>query len=370
MLQLCCVAPARAQTPGLPAIVADFNQDGIPDVLLPSTTEPTATIAFGTVPYGTFNPNAKAVTLPAACTGPAAGAMLVGDFNGDGFPDIAFFCAGGAASSGVLLGNGDGTFAAAKAFAGSYSTSAVLGDFNQDGKLDIVVVGPSGSATGPQGIQFFAGHGDGTFAAPVSSEFQAGSSYSSPVAADVNGDGYPDIVVGSFSAGAAPTIDVFGNNKNGTFGVVTQGTSAPNVSVAVGTAGSSIDQSILTGNFFGSGKPDFAVPTQARRREYSSCKNTSAAAAFSLAAAVKTPYAALQGAMVGSFTGSGFSDLAVANGTTLAVLANDGTGNFTASYSTLTLAFTSSQFAVADANGDGYTDIYTVTSQNGSLQSA
>ena len=224
-------------------------------MLLPSPTSPTATIAFGSVPYGTFNANAKAVILPAACTGPAAGAMLVGDFNGDGFPDIAFFCGGGAGASGVLLGNGDGTFAAAKTFAGAYSTSAVLGDFNKDGKLDMVVVGPIGSATGPQGIQFFAGNGDGTFAAPVVSEFQAGSSYSAPVAADVNGDGYPDLVVGSFSSDVAPTVNVFGNNKDGTFGVVSQGSSAPNVSVAVGAAGSSIDQSILTGNFFGSGEP-------------------------------------------------------------------------------------------------------------------
>ncbi len=363
-----CFAPAHAQTPGLPAIVGDFNQDGIPDVLLPSTTTPTATIAFGSVPYGTFSANAKAVTLPAACTGPAANAMLVGDFNGDGFPDIAFFCGGGAASSGVLLGNGDGTFAGAKTFAGAYSTSAVLGDFNKDGKLDIAVIGPAGSATGPQGIQFFAGNGDGTFAAPVSSEFQTGSSYSSPVAADVNGDGYPDIVLGSFSSDVAPTVKVFGNNKDGTFGMVSQGTSTPNVSVAVGAVGSSLDQSILTGNFFGSGKPDLAVPDAGGTPGIFVLKNTSSPGAFSLAAAVKTAYAALQGAMVGSFTGSGFSDFVVANGTTLAVLANDGTGNFTASYSTLTMAFTSSQFTVADANGDGYTDIYSVTSQNGSPQ--
>jgi hypothetical protein len=136
----------------------------------------------------------------------------------------------------------------------------------------------------------------------------------------------------------------------------------------VGVAGSSIDQSILTGNFFGSGEPDFAVPDIGPTPGIFVLQNTSSAGAFSLAAAVKTPYASLQGAMVGSFTGSGFSDLVAANGATLAVLANDGTGDFTASYTTLTLAFTSSQFTVADANGDGYTDIYTVSSQNGQPQ--
>jgi hypothetical protein len=363
-----CVVPANAQTPSFPVIVADFNQDGIPDVLLPSTTGPTATIAFGSVPYGTFRANAKAVTLPAACTGSAAGTMLVGDFNGDGLPDIAFFCGGGATASGVLLGNGDGTFAAAKTFGGAFSTSAVLGDFNHDNKLDIAVIGPNGSATGPEGILLFPGNGDGTFAAPVFSAFQSGATYSSPVAADVDGDGYLDVVAGSFGSDVAPSIDVFGNNKDGTFGVASQGSSTPNVSVAVGAAGSSIDQSILVGNFFGTGKPDFAVPDIGATPGIFVVKNTSSPAAFSLAAAVKTAYPGLQGAIVGSFTGSGFSDLVAANGASLAVLANDGTGNFSTSYATLTMAFTSSQFAVADANGDGYADIYTVAIQNGQSQ--
>jgi len=360
-----CVSSAAAQTAVLPAIVADFNQDGIPDVLLPSTATPAATIAFGSVPYGTFSANAKAVTLPVACTGPAAGAMLVGDFNGDGFPDIAFFCGGGAQSSGVMLGNGDGTFAAAKTFAGAYSTLAVLGDFNHDGKLDIAVIGPIAAASEVQGIQFFAGNGDGTFAAQVVSQFPSGSSYSSPVAADIDQDGYPDIVVGSFDSDAVPSVNVFGNNKNGTFGVVTGGTSAPNVSITVGTSGSSIEQSILIGNFFGSGKPDLAVPDTGTTPGIFILKNTSAVGAFSFAAPVKTPYPALLGAMVGAFTGSGFSDLVAANGTTLAVLANDGSGNFSTSYAALTLAFTSPQFTVAEANDDGYTDIYTVTAPNG-----
>ena len=170
------------------------------------------------------------------------------------------------------------------------------------------------------------------------------------------------------AADVAPTINVFGNNKDGTFGVASQDTFAPNVSVAVGAAGSSIDQSILAGNFFGSGNPDFAVPDTGATPGIFILQNTSSVGAFSLAAAVKTPYAALAGAMVGSFTGSGFSDLAVANGTTISVLANNGTGNFQRELHDPDGCFTSAQFTVADANGDGYTDIYTVAVQNGQPQ--
>jgi Bacterial Ig-like domain (group 3)/FG-GAP-like repeat len=359
-------APVLAQTSGYPIIIADFNHDGIPDALLPSTTAPTATIAFGTVPYGTFSSSAKGLALPAACSGAAAGALLVGDFNADGFPDIAHFCGGGANASGVLLGNGDGTFAAAKTFTGVFSPSAVLGDFNHDGKLDMVILG-STTATGQQGILFLPGNGDGTFGTPTFTQFASGASYSSPIAIDVDQDGYPDIVVGSFAADSAPTVNVFGNNKDGTFGVVAQGSSTPSASVAVGTA-SSNDQAILTGNFYGTGKRDLAVPDRGSTPGIWVVKNTSTTGAFSLAVAVETAYPALQGAMVGTLTGSGFSDFVAANGAALTVLANDGTGKFTADYTTLTVPFASAQFAVADANADGYTDIYTATAPNGALQ--
>jgi len=362
-----CSVSLHAQTSGYPIIVADFNHDGIPDALLPSTTAPTATIAFGSVPYGTFSSSAKGLALPAPCRGAAASALLVGDFNADGFPDIVYFCGGGANVSGVLLGNGDGTFAAAKTFTGVFSPSAVLGDFNHDGKLDIVILGSTSATSGQQGILFLPGNGDGTFGTPTFTQVASGASYSAPLAIDVDQDGYPDIVVGSFAADSAPNVNVFGNNKDGTFGVVVQGSSTPSASVAVGNT-SSNDQAILTGNFYGTGKPDLAVPDSGSTPGIWVVKNTSTAGAFSLAAAVETAYPALQGAMVGSFTGSGFSDFVAANGAALTVLANDGTGNFTADYTALTLAFTSAQFAVADANADGYTDIYTATAPNGALQ--
>ena len=356
----------QAQT--LPITVADFNHDGIPDVLVLSATTPTATIAFGSVPYGTFSGSAKAVTFPAPCTSLGQGSVLVGDLNGDGFPDIVFFCqTASGVLAGTMLGNGDGTFGAVATVQGVYSSTAVLGDFNQDGKLDLAVIGPNGASDGPPGIEFFAGNGDGTFAAPVVSFFAAGSSYSSAVVVDVNGDGYPDLVLGNFASMQGPLIiAVFGNNKNGTFGVAGPNSNAPSASTNVGTYPANADVSILAGNFFGTGNTDLAVVDAGDGVSgFFIVQNTSAAGSYSLAASAKTPYPGLRAGMAGSVVGSGLTDLVAADGNSLTVLANGGNGTFTASYATLTLASAGTLFAVADANADGYADLYTATLTTG-----
>src|SRR6202162_295764 len=60
-------------------------------------------------------------------TGPAA--VAVGDFNGDGKPDVAVANSGSTFVS-ILLGNGNGTFQAAlMADAGGPQSSIVVGDF-------------------------------------------------------------------------------------------------------------------------------------------------------------------------------------------------------------------------------------------------
>src|SRR6266852_4846443 len=74
--------------------------------------------------------------------GTSPSAVVVGDFNGDGKPDLAVANAGSANVS-ILLGNGDGTFQPAINFdAGLRPSFIAVGDFNGDGKLDLAVLQP------------------------------------------------------------------------------------------------------------------------------------------------------------------------------------------------------------------------------------
>ncbi len=143
--------------------------------------------------------------------------LAMGDFNGDGIPDLVAVNDFAPASLSVLLGNGDGTFQSPSSIAiPAFPNAVTVGDFNGDGIPDLAVAaGPSQSGT----VYVLLGNGDGTFQTPVS--YAVGAFPTDIEAADVNGDGIPDLVVYNQDDGVfndwRGSISILYGNGDGTF---------------------------------------------------------------------------------------------------------------------------------------------------------
>lgn len=160
----------------------DFNRDHRPDVVATAGgNEVTAVNVYAGDGSGGFAPlaNLNAGRFPVA--------TVVGDWNGDGFDDIAVANNVSRGLS-IILGNGDGTFQPVSHVpdaAGLQATDIIAADFNRDDKPDLAVSHYSG-------VTVFAGEGGGIFNVYATA---GGPNLTNRVATgDVNGDGTPDII--------------------------------------------------------------------------------------------------------------------------------------------------------------------------------
>jgi hypothetical protein len=355
---------------------------------------------------GISNPQALQITNPTSTVATGANIIAVGtdprgvavaNFAGDaavGVPDIAVLNRASDSVS-ILMGNGDGTFAAPASFATGVDPIAIaVGDLNGDGIPDLVTANRASYT-----ISVLLGNGDGTFQTHV--DYAAGTEPVAIVVADFNGDGYLDVAeansadntisvylgVGNgtlqspavYSVGSDPIALVEGDfNGDGILDLAAADSGSNNVAILYGS-GNGIFQNavyyatgtnpdgLFTADLNGDGKLDLVAANSGSNNlsVLLNSGNGSFASGVPYAAGV-LPF----GIVGGDFYGNGIIDVAVVNngGNSVSLLPGNGDGTFNAAgaltYSTGNAPIS---IAVGDFNLDGRADLLVSNSQDNTI---
>ena len=313
--------------------IGDFNGDGKPDLVTTNLNSDNVSVLIGNGD-GTFQTQ---VTYSTG-TNSAPRAVTIGDFNGDGKSDLAvsdYDINSATDSISVLLGNGNGTFQPAAITAGlTVNSSIATGDFNGDGKSDLVITSPNSNV-----VSVYLGNGNGTFQART--DFATAVASGAVTIADINGDGKLDLAMASYNSSA---VAVMLGNGNGTF--------QPQTTYAVGSG----PDDVAIGDVNGDGKLDLVVESQnsADVSVFLGNGDGTFQSRTSYAAGGVFPWSVA----ISDVNGDGKVDLVLANSgsSTVSVLLGNGNGTFQPA--AISAAGANAIHAeVADLNGDGRMDV-------------
>ncbi len=185
---------------GKTVVVGDFNGDGHADLvgqkpfINPTFADVAVFLGDGA---GNFNQSPGGVYT----TSGFPDALLADDFNGDGKTDLLVSVSTGISNtSGIffLAGDGAGNLAAAMKISDLVANSLATGDFNADGNADL--------AATAEDISFvLQGDGAANFSTPV--RFPVGRAVRKVVATDLNGDGKHDIATANGAGDVAVLLN-------------------------------------------------------------------------------------------------------------------------------------------------------------------
>ncbi|MDP9051516.1 MAG: FG-GAP-like repeat-containing protein, partial [Acidobacteriota bacterium] len=212
-LKATSASPVTGSAPGS-IVAADFNADGKLDLAVANLGSDTLSIFLGNGD-GTFIPAASPTV------GVYPDSVVAADLNGDGIQDLVV---GNEQSNvTVLLGVGNGTFQAASS--PGFAMVVAIGDFNGDGIPDLA--GTQGYVT-----RVFLGDGGGTFStgptyipSPLNGELE----FTCITVGDFNGDGLSDLAMAG--------VVVYGAGLNGQSQILLsspRSTAAASASMTVG----------------------------------------------------------------------------------------------------------------------------------------
>jgi FG-GAP-like repeat/FG-GAP repeat len=244
-------------------VTGDFDHDGFPDLAGPGGTEPSELVYFFGDGHGNF--------VVQNVVGPAGQFVAVGDFNGDGIPDLVVPDRFNFVS--LALGRKDRNFPSPLALTPAVVGHLSTGDINGDGLPEIFSGGDS--VNGIPGTVFL-NEGSGSF------QFAANTSNSTFMVADLTGKGVVDLL-GVLDS----DLEIWPNNKSLDF-------SSSMISVPVALGGP-----FMVADMDGDGCPDIVALGQVL---YGDCKYQFTAALTPVT--FSAPY------VIGNFNGTGKLDIA------------------------------------------------------------
>jgi hypothetical protein len=303
--------------------------------------------------------------------------MASGDFNNDGRQDAVATVYNSSTSSYepvIYLSTADGTYDAPKSLPGFVQA---IGDFNHDGNLDFAT-----TQSGNNPVSIYLGNGDGTFQAAKTFTGPS-SNIQSLLAADLNHDSKTDLIevlAGASNGNLYTALQIWISNGDGTF------TEGQSINTSIGPVANQQAASALIGDFDGDGKPDIAlIYGYVNQNSYSVPTSSTVqiwygdgAGHFGSPSYFADPNKNFDSVpFVADLNNDGRSDIVSVSdslsgstaGPTLALFF--GNSNRTLTYKPLTTGECAGFLTVADFNGDGLNDLaYTAAPCSNSVQTS